>query len=136
LESHCKALNEKGQPCQTPPSIGDDLCFWHNPKYENQAAEARRAGGANHAREQTLKAVFAILGVKTIEDLQRVVDIATVGLLTLDNSVARNRALLNVATTGARLIEVGELAAKIEALGSVLEPRMPGDQKKKWWGRK
>ena len=136
MERHCKALNEKGEPCKTPPIIGSDLCFWHHPDYEKQAADARRAGGANHAREQTLKAVFDLAGVTTIEDLQRVVDIALLGLLSLENSVSRDRALLNVASTGARLIETGELAAKVEALGSVLEPRLQSDLKKKWWGRR
>jgi len=136
VDKHCTARNDKGGACQQAPITGTDLCFWHNPEFEKQAAEARRAGGAKRAREQTLKAVFDLAGVTTIEDLQRVVDIATMELLALDNTVGRNRALLGVASTGARLIEVGELAAKVEALGSVLEPRLPADQKKKWWGRR
>ncbi len=136
MEKQCKALNEHGQPCGTPPIIGEAFCFWHHPDYERQAADARRAGGANRAREQTLKAVFDLTGVKTVEELQRVVEIALIGLMGLENSVGRNRALLSVASTGRALIETGELAEQVAQLKAVLEPRLPGEQKKKWFGRR
>ncbi len=54
----------------------------------------------------------------------------------LENSVGRNWALLSVASTGRALIETGELADQVAQLKAVLEPRLPGEQKKKWFGRR
>jgi hypothetical protein len=134
----CRALNLRGEPCGQRPIQDSDLCFWHHPDYEKQAADARRAGGMNHAREQTLKAVFDIAGVDTVEDAQRVAEIALTGLLALDNSVARSRALLSVATTIATLIQVGDLARKVDELKAVVDRRPKPDQEKRrrpWrWG--
>ena len=130
----CKALNENGEPCGQAPLTGREFCFWHDPEFEKQAAEARRAGGAKRAREQSLKAIFDYYGVETIEDLRRVHDIATTDLLALENSVARNRALLSSVDTGLRLIEAGELTRQIEEIRRVLEPRLgTAEKKKRWW---
>ncbi len=73
--------------------------------------------------------------MKTVPELQRIVEIALIGLMGLENSVGRNRALLSVASTGRALIETGELADQVAQLKAVLEPRLPGEQKK-WFGRR
>lgn len=108
----------------------------HDPEFAAQAAEARRAGGVKRAREQSLKAIFDYYGVETIGDLKRVHDIATTELLALENSVARNRALLSSVDTGLKLIEMGKLAREIEEIRQVVGPRLEGQEKKKpWWRR-
>ena len=136
MERYCKALNENGEPCRQRPFVGRELCFWHDPEFEKEREEARRAGGVNRRREQTLKAVYELFRVSTIEDLQRLLEIGGLGLLALENSVQRNRAIISLVGAGAKLIEVGELAAKLESIRSVLEPRQPaGDSKKGWWRR-
>ena len=60
--------------------------------------------------------LFEHLGVRTVEDLLRVVEIAVFNLLGAENSIAQARALLHAALVGAKLLETGELAERLAAL--------------------
>jgi hypothetical protein len=134
LERRCSATNAKGEPCQQPPLTDGDLCFWHDPAYEAQAAQARRSGGAARAREHALRHVYQIETLDGHERILRLVDLATTELLSLENSVARNRALLGAASTAASLLQIGTLAENLERIRAVLEPRQDArnQQKKRW----
>ncbi|MPZ51032.1 MAG: hypothetical protein GEU75_17310 [Dehalococcoidia bacterium] len=134
MDRHCQALNEKGEPCQQAPITGRDFCFWHDPEYEAQAAQARRSGGTTRAKEHALRYIYGIDSLDTHERIQRLVDFATTELLALENSVARNRALLSAAGTAADLIAAGALAEKLEQIRAVLQPRQDAqtNQKRRW----
>ena len=134
MEKRCQANNEKGEPCQQAPLTGGDLCFWHDPAYEAQAAQARRSGGTTRAREHALRYIYQIEALDTHERILRLVDFATTELLSLENSVARNRALLSAAGTAADLLTAGALAEKLERIRAVLEPRQDAqsNQKRRW----
>ena len=131
MERHCQALNEHGEPCGTPPIKGADRCFWHHPDYAAQAEQARRTGGSAHAREQALRYIYSIEPLETYQRIQRLVDFATTELLALENSVARNRALLSAASTATGILTVGDLAEKLERIKSVLEPRQEAQRQQK-----
>ena len=131
MERHCTALNEQGEPCRQAPIKGANLCFWHHPDYAAQAEQARRTGGTAHPREQALRYIYGIEPLETYQRIQRLVDFATTELLALENSVARNRALLSAAGTAMSLISVGYLAEKFERIRSVLEPRQEAQKPQK-----
>ena len=83
-----------------------------------------------------MRYIYGIEPMDTYQRIQRLVDFATTELLALENSVARNRALLSAAGTATSLISVGDLAEKLERIKSVLEPRQEAlDQKKRRWLR-
>jgi len=113
-----------------------DFCFMHDPETTEEAARARQAGRVNRRREATLREVYDILGVQTIEDLQHYLEIGGLGLLALENLVQRNRAIISLIGAGAKLIELSELAEKLDSIRSVLEPRQRPDEKKKGWWRR
>jgi len=65
--------------------------------------------------------------VRTIEDLFRIVEIAVFDLVGLENSIARARALLHGALVGAKLLQVGELEERLEALEAAHRHSDPAD---------
>src|SRR2546427_10346945 len=104
---NCAGTKGDGQPCSNASLPDDDYCFFHSPAHAAEAAEARRLGGVNRRREVTLKEVYAVDRLETIEQIQRLIEVATIGLLAAENSISRNRALLAAAATAAKLLEVG-----------------------------
>jgi hypothetical protein len=135
MERRCQALNEKGDPCQQRPLTESDYCFWHDPEYAPQATQARRSGGAARAREHALRHVYQIdEALDSHEKIRRLVELATTELLSLENSVGRNRAILAAAGEATKLLAIGELAAKLERVRSILEPRQEAEkqQKRRW----
>jgi hypothetical protein len=136
LERHCQATNARGEACRQRPFADGELCFWHDPDHAEEAARARQAGGANHRREQTLQAVYDLWGFETVEDARQITRIATLGLLALENTVARNRTLIAAATVVAKLFEVADLAHRLAAVESVLGPKLQKKEPKtRGWSR-
>ena len=60
-------------------------------------------------------------GLATIGDIRRIIEIATLDALGLENSVARSRLLIQAALAAARLLEDGELEARLARLEAVLD---------------
>ena len=98
----------------------EPFCFWHSPETTEEAAEARRLGGLHRRKKKTVGAVYGFQGLRTIEDLQLLLETAAIETLALENSIPRNRAIAAYAAIGAKLIEVGDLEARIELLESAV----------------
>ena len=62
-------------------------------------------------------------GLRSIEDSQALLETIAVETLALENSIARNRALTAIVTTGAKLIELGDLASRVAAIEAALGQR-------------
>jgi hypothetical protein len=112
----CTFQMPDGRLCRASAIRGERYCYMHDPAKAEEAAEARRLGGIRRRRERTLGGAYELAGVRTLDDLLRVVEIAVFDLLGLDNSIARARALLHGALVGAKLLETGELEERIAAL--------------------
>jgi len=98
-------------------------CFWHNPETAEEAAAARRAGGLRRRREGTLQGAYELEGLGSVEQVSRLLEIAVLDALTLDNSIARARTLGSLAQIALKALEVGELAARVAELESALQVR-------------
>ena len=112
----CHTLNKQGRPCGAPPLVEGDRCFWHDPATQAAAAEARRLGGQRRKREGAIQGAFDLAGIKTGADLRRVLEVALMDTLELENSVARTRALASVVSVMGRLKETIEFEARLQAL--------------------
>ena len=135
LRRSCAANNERGEACRQAPLADKGFCFWHDPAFEAQAAQARRSGGVARAREIALKHVYGIDHLRTLEQISRAVEVGTFELLALDNGVARDRAIISGALAAAKILEVGDLEGRIEAMEAVLGPKLPQkrqDKKRGW----
>jgi hypothetical protein len=119
----CDGINERGEPCGATLMRGSSYCFFHSPETRDEAAEARRLGGQRRKREGAVTGAYEIDGIATIAQLERVLEIAIVDTLALENSVPRNRTLGSLVQTALRRIEVGELETRLELIEATLKPR-------------
>ena len=78
-----------GSPCRSAPMRGEDFCFFHSPAHEEEADEARRLGGLRRRKEKTLAGAYEFGGLATVPDIRRLLEMATLDTLALENSVAR-----------------------------------------------
>jgi hypothetical protein len=112
----CTFVMPSGRLCRATPMRDEPFCFWHSPETTEEAAEARRLGGLHRRKKKTVGAVYGFQGLRTIEDLQSLVETAAIETLALENSIARNRAIANFSAIGAKLIEVGDHEERLRAL--------------------
>jgi hypothetical protein len=125
--SPCTALRNDGRPCRATPLVDEPYCFWHCPATAEEAAEARRLGGFHRKKKKSVAAIYGFGGLRTIADIQVLLEIAAIETLAIENSIGRNRALAGMAATGAKLIELGDLAERVAALETAAKRSDPSD---------
>ena len=116
----CLGKRADGKQCGMPPMLDSDYCWAHDKDNAEAAAEARRIGGLRRRREATLAGAYDLSGLDSIDGLRRVLDIALVDSLNLDNGVPRNRTLIAIVTAGLKALETGELAGRVQALEAIV----------------
>ena len=124
----CTSQMPDGRLCRASAIRGERYCYMHNPDKAEEAAESRRLGGLRRRREPTLAGAYELAGVRTLDDLFRVVEIAVFDLVGLENTIPRASALFRAALVGAKLIETGEFEERIAALELAIKDghREPG----------
>jgi hypothetical protein len=133
----CQAMTDKDERCRAAPSRDSNFCVFHDPEYKDAVQEARRVGGMRQRKEVTVAVAYDFEGLESIPLIRRLVEVAALDALALENSLARVRALGYLAQVAVQLLEKGEHEERLEALESVLRPKLPQkgkDQKKgRWW---
>jgi hypothetical protein len=81
-------------------------------------------GGQRRRRERVVAGAYEFNGLESIKDLRRILEVAVIDVLGLENSIARGRALVNLVQVGARLLEVGELEDRLATLEHAMGPRL------------
>ena len=127
----CDGRNKSGEPCRQPPMLDCPFCFWHSPDHAELATEARRLGGQRRKREGTVAGAFEFEGLTSIVQLRRLLEIAAIDALGLENSIARVRALVALVQAGTKLLEAGETEDRLAAIEAVLEPRLKRSGRKR-----
>ena len=122
-EPTCTYRKPDGEACRATPIRDGEHCFWHDPKHAEEAAEARRLGGLRRRKEKVVSGSYDIEGLENVGQIRRLVEIAVLDTLALENSIARSRALIAAVGAAAKLLEVGELEDRILALERALKPR-------------
>ena len=120
----CRAQNEDGEACRQAPIQGEDFCFWHSPEHSEEAAEARRLGGLRRRKERVVSGAYDFEGLQSVGDIRRVLEIAVLDTLGLENSVARSRTLAYLAQVALKALEVGDLEERLAAIETALTPRL------------
>jgi len=116
-----------GRACRATPLRDQPFCFWHTPEREEDATEARHIGGLHRRKKRTVATIYGFGGLRSIEDHQALLETIAVETLALENSIARNRALTQIVATGAKLIEVGDLATRVAAIEATIGPGRRSD---------
>ena len=120
----CKQRKDDGQPCRAAPLQDSDFCLFHSPDHAKETAEARRLGGLRRRREKTVSGAYDIEGLDDVPKIRRLLEIAVLDTLSLENSVARSRTLAYLAQVALKTLEVGEFEARLEALEATMGPRL------------
>lgn len=118
----CRARRGDGHACRMRPLNGGEHCWSHDPDRAAEAAAARRRGGLHRRRARDLRQAYDIKGVRTLNDIARVVEIGLTETLELANSVARSRALFAGCAVLLRLFELGEIDDRLAALDAAFRP--------------
>ena len=123
-ESSCRAVKDDGQPCRAPRLRDSDFCFWHSPEHADEAAEAQRLGGLRRRREKAVASAYDFDGLDSVPKARRLLEIAALDSLALENSVARSRTLAYLAQVALKALEVGEFEQRLDALERLVAPRL------------
>jgi hypothetical protein len=121
----CLGKRADGKQCGMPPLLDSDFCWAHDKENAEAAAEARRIGGLRRRREATLAGAYDLSGLDLVDGLRRVLDIALVDSLNLDNGMPRNRTLIAIVMVGLKALATGELADRVEALEAIVKRQGP-----------
>lgn len=100
-----------------------EFCFWHAPEHEADRTEAQRLGRLRRRREVAMAGAFDFVGLLTVADIRRLLEMAAFDTLGLDNSVPRSRTLVAVAVAAAKLLETGELEERVKTLEAAVLAR-------------
>ena len=120
VRRRCAQELPDGRPCQAPPGRDSTFCFWHDPGKAEDLAEAQRLGGIRRKRERTIAAAYDVVGLGTVDAIRRILEIATIDALGLENSIVRARVLISAALAAAKLLETGELEARLATLEAAI----------------
>ena len=123
-ERVCKAVKDDGSQCEAAPLTGGEYCFWHDPEHAEEVAEAGRLGGLRRRREKTVSAAYDLEGLGSIQQVRRLLEIAALDTLGLENSVARSRTLAYLAQVALKALEVGEFQDRLQAIEAAMGPRL------------
>jgi hypothetical protein len=124
----CSFEMPDGRACRAAPLRGESFCFWHSPDTADDLAEARRMGGLHRRKKRTVATIYGFGGLRSIEDHQALLETVVIETMTLENSIARNSAVTRMIATGAKLIELGDLAGRIAAIEATLGQRRQSDE--------
>jgi len=108
--------------CRAPALRGKTVCYWHDPDKAEEAAESRRIGGLHRRKAKSVATIYDFSGLRTVESAQRLLETAAIETLALENSIARNRTLISAAAGAGKLIEAGDLDARLSAVEAVVGP--------------
>jgi hypothetical protein len=119
----CRFIRTDGSPCRSAPIRGEDYCFWHSPAHAEEADEARRLGGLRRRKERTVAGAYEFQGLATVADIRRLLEVAVIDTLSLENSVARSRTLAYLGQTALKCLETGELEERLALLEAAVKSR-------------
>ena len=119
----CTAETAKGGSCGANPQRDKEFCFWHDPANAEQMAEARRLGGLRRRKEKTVSEAYDIESLENVGQVRRLIEIAVMDTLGLENSIARSRALAYLSQVALKMLEVGELEERLRAIEATVGPK-------------
>jgi hypothetical protein len=120
----CSAPTKNAEACAATPMHDSPFCFWHSPDHADEAKEARRLGGLRRRREAAVSGAYDFDGLATVADIRRLLEVAAIDTLSLENSIARARTLAYLGLTAAKLLDAGELEERVAQLEAALGPRL------------
>jgi len=121
MRRQCAFRGPTGEPCRAAPLKDSQFCWVHSPEHAQEAQEARKLGGMRRKREATLVGAYEFEGLDTVQGIRRILEIAMLDTLAMENSITRNRTLAYLSTVALRTLEVGNLEERIATLEQAIQ---------------
>jgi hypothetical protein len=119
----CAYRMPNGEQCQSPPLRDGQFCFMHSPEHAEDAQKARELGRLRRKREVTISGAYEFGGLNNVPGIRRVLEIAILDTLSMDNSLSRNRTLAYLIMVALKALEVGDLEDRISILEQAVHGR-------------
>lgn len=123
MRRQCGFISTTGKPCRAAPLRDGDFCLMHSPEHVQEVQEARRLGGLRRKREATLSGAYDFETLATVDGIRRLIEVAVLDTLGMENSIARSRTLAYLAQVALRTLEVGDMEKRIVALEQSVRPQ-------------
>src|SRR5207237_6062828 len=94
------------------------------PDHAEEVAEGRRLGGLRRRREKALSGAYDFEGLASVDGIRRLLEIAVLDTLTIENSVSRSRTLAYLAMAALKALEVSQFEERLQAVEEELAPRL------------
>lgn len=116
----CGFVKADGGLCTAWSTHDDERCFRHSEKHREEAAEASRLGGLHRRKEAITAEVYDFGDFGTPEDVLRLLTVAALELLSLQNTVPRDRTLAYVCDVALRAFDTHVVHRRLAALEQAL----------------
>lgn len=116
MRRQCTFKLSSGETCRMHPLQHSEFCWVHPPERVKEVQEARRLGGLRRKRESTISTAYQFESLNSVEGIRRIVLIAVLDALSMENSMSRARTLAYLAQVALRMLEVGDIEERVEAL--------------------
>ena len=122
-ERQCIFHLPSGRQCKAAPLKDSEFCWVHSPERAKEVQEARRLGGLRRKRESTISRAYQFESLDSVDGIRRIVLIAVLDALSMENSMSRARTLAYLAQVALRMMEVGDIEARVEALEEIAKTK-------------
>ena len=95
----------------------------NSPEHAQEVQEARKLGGLRRRREATLTGAYDFEGLDTVAGIRRLIQVAAIDTLGMENGISRNRLLAYLAQVAFKGLEVGDMEERIMALEQAVHGR-------------
>lgn len=119
--AQCTATKANGSRCNAQALTGSDLCFTHDPAHAQARADARRLGGHNRRIAKALGPDGYPTRLRSVGDVQGLLEAALADTVQQENSGARTGALVRIAQGALKVLELGAIEERLAALEARLE---------------
>ena len=115
-ERPCIFRLSSGRQCKAAALKDSEFCWVHSPERAKEVQEARRLGGLRRKREVTISSAYQFESLDTVDGIRRIVLIALLDALSMENSMSRVRTLAYLAQVALRMLEVGDIEERVADL--------------------
>lgn len=119
--AQCTATTTTGRPCQAPAQQGRPFCYAHDPERTQERNDARRRGGYNRRTPKGGDPSGYPTRLRSVADVQAVLERALADTWAQENSGARTQALVRLAHGALKALEIGDLEERLKTLEARLE---------------
>jgi len=116
VHRQCAFILRSGETCRMHPLQNSEFCWAHSAERKKEVQEARRLGGLRRKRESTISTAYQFESLSSVDSIRRIVLIAVLDALSMENSMARARTLAYLAQVALHMLEVGDIEQRVSAL--------------------